>query len=280
MKRPAGVIAVDVGNTAVKLSLCSNDLAVETEAADAANPDWIHRSFALDRSQWCESIVDWVREQTRSEAVSEAWQWRIASVNQRASDPLCKQIERSFPESTRRLISYRDVPMPIDVESPAQLGIDRLLSAFAAHNRYTAPLIVIDAGSAVTVDLVNAAGAFAGGAILPGLTLQTNALTMGTAALPMIDWQNSDVVSIPGRNTVGAIRLGVLTSVTASIDRLIAYYSQRLDSQRLHSQRSSETTQPPVVILCGGDAAVISPHIQSKHVTHTHLVCQGLLDLT
>ncbi len=269
MKRPAGVIAVDVGNTAVKLSLRSNDLAADKKAANAANPDWIHQSFALDRSRWCESLVDWVREQARNDVVSEASQWRIASVNQRASDPLCQLIQRSFPQSTSRLISYRDVPMPVDVDSPAQLGIDRLLSAFAARNRYTAPLVVIDAGSAVTVDLVNAAGAFAGGAILPGLTLQTNALTMGTAALPMIDWQNSDVVSIPGRNTVGAIRLGVLTSVTASIDRLISHYSERL----------SEADQPPVVILCGGDAAVISPHIQNKHVTHTHLVCQGLLDL-
>ncbi|GAA5509811.1 type III pantothenate kinase [Novipirellula caenicola] len=272
MKRPAGVIAVDVGNTAVKLSLRSNSMPSSAVTADEANSDWIHQSFALDRSRWCDSVVDWVREQTRDD--SDAWQWRIASVNQRASDPLWKQVEQSFPQSTRRLISYRDVPMAIDVDSPAQLGIDRLLSAFAAHNRYAAPLIVIDAGSAVTVDWVNTEGAFAGGAILPGLTLQTNALTMGTAALPMIDWQNPDVVSIPGRNTVAAIRLGVLTSVTASIDRLIAFYCEQ---SAVDGHTAAE--KPPVVILCGGDAAVISPHIQSKHVTHAHLVCQGLLDL-
>ncbi|WP_442510164.1 type III pantothenate kinase [Novipirellula sp. SH528] len=272
MKRSAGVIAVDVGNTAVKLSLRSNTLAAAstaTNVAEAVSHDVIHHSFALDRSRWCESVTDWIREQAQSKGAGEVYQWRIGSVNQRASDQLCKQIEKSFPQSTPRLISFRDVPMEIDVDSPEQLGIDRLLSAFAARNRYASPLVVIDAGSAVTVDLVNASGAFVGGAILPGLTLQTTALTMGTAALPTIDWMSSDVVSIPGRNTVGAIRLGVLTSVTASIDRLIAHYSAGL----------SEAEQPPVVILCGGDAAVISPHIQSKHVTHAYLVCQGLLDL-
>ncbi len=267
MKRSSGVIAVDVGNTAVKLSL--RPQGADANPAFAMNLESSCRSFALDRPRWDESIADWIRDQDCGETSLAPQEWRIASVNRRASDQLCKQVERSFPNATLRPISYRDVPMSIEIDSPDKVGIDRLLSAYAARNRYAVPLVVIDAGSAVTVDLVDASGCFVGGAILPGLNLQTTALTMGTAALPTIDWTNADPLTIPGRNTVQAIRLGVLTSVTASIDRLIAHYDCGIDG----------ATPQRVVILCGGDAPVISPHIKHEHVMHPHLVCQGLLDL-
>jgi len=84
--------------------------------------------------------------------------------------------------------SYQQLPLVVQVDEPGQVGIDRLLNAVAANRRRPPGLaaVVIDAGSAVTVDLVDATGAFCGGAIFPGLRLMAQALHEHTALLPLV----------------------------------------------------------------------------------------------
>ena len=202
--------------------------------------------------------------------------WLVCSVNRSASEPLEETVLNHFYRKTGgattwQAFRYDDVPMILAVDVPARLGLDRLIGAFAASTKYPGPLVVVDVGSAVTVDLVsrNATGqaVFQGGAILPGMRLQREALTSGTEALeapaPDTDDPRTSVM-IPGKNTDDAIRTGILASIGGAIDRLAKDYavSQQGDAQ---------------MIVTGGDAAMISTCLRTSHHHIPNLVCHGLV---
>ncbi len=113
-----------------------------------------------------------------------------------------------------------DLGIRLDVENPQTVGTDRLVNAAAAYARWGGPCIVVDLGTATTFDVVDASGAFVGGAITPGLKTLAAALTHGTAQLPSVP-----LVPPPtaiGRNTVAAIQAGVVLGYAALVEGLIA----------------------------------------------------------
>lgn len=252
------LVAVDVGNSAVKLCVCQQQ---DCQADDRL----LDRSIRIDQPDWDSHAIQWVHDKLGCQSV----QWRIASVQRSAVDQLRRAIVNSRSDATIHLITRHDVPMRVHVDNPDQLGIDRLVGAHAAHLRFGAPLVVVDAGSAVTVDWVNADGDFWGGAILPGLALQFAALASGTDALPRFDGDLAQPMRIPGRNTSEAIRLGVMTGIAASIDRLAQRYGREAKFEENDYR----------LVLTGGDAAVISPLLSHSHQVVKNLVCRGLLDL-
>ena len=119
--------------------------------------------------------------------------------------------------------------MPIRVDEPARVGIDRLLAAFAA-NRLRAPqkaAIVIDLGTAITVDLVEVDGGFAGGAILPGIGTAGSALADQTDALPHIQLSHSSGPPAPlGKSTAAAIEAGLYWGAVGAIEKLVSELSR------------------------------------------------------
>lgn len=256
------IVAVDVGNTAVKLAVSQ-----DTHFAD--------HSIAIRTNDWQTLAIDWVRQRLGCEQV----QWRIGSVQRPAADSLIAAIEADSSHNADDrdeiwLIRHTDVPLTAEVETPDRLGIDRLLSAFAATqcektNVSVGGLVVIDAGSAITVDQIDSAGVFRGGAIMPGLQMQADSLASGTDALPRIEWSDIKSTELPGTNTQRAIQGGILVGVAAAIDRLALMYLA-----------GSEELQDHQIVLTGGDAETISPHLQSRHLHRCNLVCRGLLDLT
>ncbi len=254
----ACVVAVDVGNSAIKLGVR------QQEAFDFDDP-LLDRSIGIDQPDWDLSVIDWVHDQLGCQSV----QWRIASVHRPAADQLRRAIAQSPGDPIIHLITRHDIPMRLDVDHPDQLGIDRLVGAHAASERFGAPLVVVDAGSAVTVDWVDSQGTFHGGAILPGMALQFASLATGTDALPRIDCQQAEPLRMPAKNTSEAIQLGVLTGIAATIDRLARCYGKQagLDENAYR------------LILTGGDAAVLSRLLTHSHLVTQNLVCRGLLDL-
>lgn len=249
-------VAVDVGNTAVKLCVRQAESLVD-------------HTIAIDHSNWHRSAIDWVRDRLGCKDT----RWRIASVHRRAAGRLVDALRDDNAGAAIDLVTYRDVPMPVCVDNPAALGIDRLLSAYAARQLCQGPLVVVDAGSAVTVDWVDGRGRFCGGAILPGLNLQARALATGTDALPQIDWSSHRDLHLPATNTIDAIHAGILIGVASAIDGLTAKYLDR--------DQSSEDGELRVghLVLTGGDSAALSPHVQTRHVQTPNLVCRGLLNL-
>src|SRR5439155_21245354 len=120
------------------------------------------------------------------------------------------------------------LPITNDVVKPEHVGIDRLLNAVAARNRLMAAksIVIIDAGSAVTVDWVDKDGVFRGGAIFPGLQMMAKALHDYTAALPMVEDNRSTPRHIlPGNSTESAIRGGVFWAVAGGIRALTRLYA-------------------------------------------------------
>ena len=138
--------------------------------------------------------------------------------------------------------SAANVPIPVRVDQPSEVGVDRLVNALAAGRLYGTPAMVLDFGTATTVDAVAADGAFVGGAIAPGLELGLEALAARTARLPRVEALRPEHAI--GRDTVSAIRSGAVFGHLGLAGELLA---------RIRSELLEGTTGTAVkVILTGG----------------------------
>lgn len=292
MTSQATIVAVDVGNSAIKIALAQRSDIESGTPSGVEHPHVAFQAFPLTQVDVARRICDWVA--SRSEPGTT--QWWVSSVNHAASRPLEAAVIDAFGDSdlTRRWRAIRceDLPLAVDVEAPPKVGIDRLLGAYAATVRHEAPVVVVDVGSAVTVDLVRfdaaEAPVFAGGAIFPGVRLQHAALASGTEGLDQprsravfpTDGRretNGGESMNPARNTEQAIRLGVFAAVAGGIDRLFNEYLRHLDAQT--SGRRRRNLPETRMILSGGDGEVVSRFLRSKHELVPGLVCEGLMDL-
>ena len=112
------------------------------------------------------------------------------------------------------------VPIAVRVDRPGEVGADRLVNALAAARLYGTPAVVVDFGTATTLDCVAADGAYVGGAIAPGLELGLEALAARTAKLPRVELRAPDRAI--GRDTVSAIQSGTVFGYQALADGLLA----------------------------------------------------------
>ena len=139
--------------------------------------------------------------------------------------------------------SNLDWGFEIKVDTPAEVGADRLLNALAAHQRYAGPLIVIDFGTATTFDVVDADGAYIGGAISPGINLSIEALHQAAARLPRIGIGRPQAVI--GRATVPAMQSGLYWGYIGMIEGLV-------------TRIRAEFERPMKVLATGGLAPLFS----------------------
>ena len=163
--------------------------------------------------------------------------------------------------------------MSVEVDYPARVGIDRLLAALAAcHFCDQDRLIVIQAGSAVTVDVVERTGAssfgkpfrFSGGAILPGVPMMLQLLGRAADMLPEID--ANDLVNLPelpGKNTEAAMVAGCSSCLVGGVQHLVERYRKQFGL-------------PLPIILSGGDGPLLAPHLSSPIKLVPQLVMQGI----
>ena len=121
---------------------------------------------------------------------------------------------------------------------PAKLGVDRWLAMIAAWHMTEGPVIVIDCGTAVTIDLVDENGAFRGGIIMAGLGLSRVALRACTASLDKYDQSH---ISVAAKSTAEAVTSGTFIGLAGAIERVVKDQSEMLEMK-------------PRVLLCGGDA--------------------------
>lgn len=126
---------------------------------------------------------------------------------------------------------YRGVPLAYAVDLPEQVGIDRLMNAFAAHCiAHPHPAVVVSVGTATTIDLVDEKGVFHGGAILPGPRLMAHALHAHTAKLPLVDADTLPTVVAPGKNTADAILAGIRASIVGATILLVTHYAEAVET--------------------------------------------------
>ena len=154
-----------------------------------------------------------------------------------------------------------DPGIDIAVPRPEAVGIDRLLAAGAAFRLGRGPVVVVDAGTALTIDLVSVGGCFMGGTIGPGLRAKATALASGTSLLPEVKLEAPP--SVLGRDTRECIRAGVVFGAAGAVDRVVEELIAGADAS-------------PRVLLTGGDAPFLSPYLKSPHDSAPDLVLHGL----
>jgi type III pantothenate kinase len=140
--------------------------------------------------------------------------------------------------------------MPIMYENPQEVGADRIVNGVAALEKYGAPCIVVDFGTATTFDCVSAKGEYMGGVIAPGIGISAEALFARTARLPRVDIRRPQ--RIVGSNTVGSLQSGLFYGYLALIDGLL---------ERLLGEMGSNTK----VVATGGLAPLFGS--ESKYIS-------------
>lgn len=178
--------------------------------------------------------------------------WKSAALTQRFASRLAKfRIEGAalcsvVPKTTplvRRFVKHNwnlpcleltpenIVEIGIDYPKPRSIGPDRLANAAAVKHHFGAPAVVVDFGTAVTFDVVNSAGNYAGGIIAPGLAALTDYLHEKTALLPKIKIR--DTPKIIGRNTTEAMQIGAVHGYRGLIRELLAELKRELKCKKL-----------------------------------------------
>ena len=180
--------------------------------------------------------------------------------------PVWTSVLRSITQKgwTGRMLeagSGSDLPFGLSVEEPAGIGSDRLCAALGAWAEGSREAVIVDAGTAVTVDLLSD-GSFQGGSIFPGYRLLAGSLHGGTALLPLID-SGEERVELPGRKTIDAMRSGIFWGFIGAVRELV--------SRML----------PPGgdLWVTGGGGRILSPYLGNKARFEGDLVLKGLLRL-
>ncbi len=113
-----------------------------------------------------------------------------------------------------------DLGIGVLVDTPSEVGTDRLVNAVGAHERFGGPLIVIDFGTATTFDVVDEEGSYVGGVIAPGINLSLDALHAAAAQLPRVAVRRPP--SVIGKRTVPAMLSGIYWGYVGLIEGLVA----------------------------------------------------------
>jgi type III pantothenate kinase len=147
---------------------------------------------------------------------------------------------------------------------PRRLGVDRWVAMIGAWAELEAACIVVDAGTAVTIDAIDDDGQHLGGQILPGARLMSDALAASTSDIPAVGRQLSATTGLEmfGDTTSKAVQHGAWNAVAGAIDRAIT------------TLRSN--AYDPAVVLTGGDASRMLTALGTKPLHRPHLVLQGL----
>ena len=227
------LLAVDVGNTNVTLALFEGEKLVA---------DWRVTSH---------------RERTADEMAVELRQlfelrgFEIGVVDGVVISSVVPTVNTALVEASRRYLKCEPLmvgpgvktSVRIRYDNPKDVGADRIANALAAYSRYGGPVVVIDFGTAVTYDAINADGDYLGGAIAPGVEISLEALVSHTAMLRRVEAVAPD--SVIGRNTVASIQSGLVWGFVAQVEGMV----HRMVTELGGSAR---------VIATGGQAALVA----------------------
>ncbi len=253
MNASDALLVVDLGNSAAKVARFRRGAPVDPTVPLAQTVG--RYALASWRQMLGPSGPGW-EDPLLADPVDEI---RIVSVHSAATADVLAWAARVAPRAVVRELTWRDFPLEVRVDFPDRLGLDRLAAATAAvHGQRSvarrdasaagvaSSSIVIDVGTAVTVDLVTADGCFSGGAILAGPTTVAGALAKATDRLPLIAELPDRRQPIPlvGSNTQDALRSGLVWGLVGGVRELVERFQGTLE-------------QPAQVWLTGGGAHLL-----------------------
>lgn len=244
------LIAVDVGNNRTKCGWFPG------AAAPLPEPE---HTLTIDNSSGDLDCLAGLVEQLGGESIG----WWIGSVHRRAATRLIDWVRRRRPNDQVRLLAAGDLPLRVAVPRPDMVGIDRLLDAVAVNQLRPdgRAAVVVDVGTAITVDYVSEQGVFLGGAILPGIAMSARALHDFTDLLPLIAMSELTVAPPAlGDSTESAMRSGLFWGAVGAIRQLI---------EEMAKGRREQTE----VFLTGGASPAVAGLLgpAARHVPHLTL---------
>jgi len=247
------LLAIDVGNTNTVFAVFKNDVIThswrsKTEHARSADEYavFLKQVFDLEKIQW--SDIDNV-------IISSV----VPDVNFHLQG-LCQK----YIKVDAMLVNAAHTDITVDLNSPDEIGADRLVNAVAVVAQYDLPAIVIDFGTATTFDVIDTGGVYRGGIIAPGIRLSAEALTSHAAKLPTISIQKPD--NVIGKSTKSAMQSGIYWGYVGLIEGLI---------KRL----SDEIGTTPYVIATGGLATLYKQDLNMIDTVDNDLILKGLLEI-
>jgi len=257
------VVLVDIGNSAIKLNFVSKEIAAASGSV-------------LDDT--CKSLKIGGWEEFDFKKLPKAVHYWVTSCVDKAK---LHQLSDALEEAGRtrdriRAVDHRLISLEMDVDAPEAVGVDRLVGCFAVAQRLAADeaAIVVDAGTAVTIDVVTGKGEFCGGVIYPGADaafLQLNQQTadakqlVGTALNP---WQ---------RNTATAIVSGVYRVQLAGLDQTVSQFRASLPNSLASNCRIVLTGGGIQELLHAGQVLGCQPGWINQATVEPDLIHAGLL---
>ncbi len=245
------LLAVDVGNTNTVLGVFQGKTLrqhwrVETSHTRTADEygSQLRQLFALDGL-----------DPAQVKAVV------VSSVVPPLANTLARMGERWFGVSPLFVGPGVKTGMPILYEDPREVGADRVVNAVAAWEKWHCGLLVVDFGTATTLDAVSQRGEYVGGAICPGVAISMQALFRHASRLPMVEFARPP--SVIGRNTVASIQSGLVYGYVGMVDGLCARMSAELGFE-------------PKVVATGGLAPLVAGISRSITEVDEHLTLDGL----
>jgi type III pantothenate kinase len=186
----------------------------------------------------------------------------LCSVVPRATPQVRKMVRAVWKLDPLELTPKTLRGVGIDYPKPNSIGPDRLANAVAAKLYFGAPVVVVDFGTAVTFDVVNAHGNYVGGIIAPGLAAMTDYLHEKTALLPKI--QIREVNAVVGKNTEQAMLIGAVHGYRGLVRELVAELKRELKTKKLS------------VVATGGYARLIAAKLPEITAVKPRLTLEGL----
>lgn len=185
----------------------------------------------------------------------------ISSVVPAASMAL-DQMTREYWDFEPMIVGHNvDAGIRILMDTPQEVGPDRLVNAVAAFERYGGPCIVVDFGTATTFDAVSSEGDYLGGAIAPGIEISSRALFNAAARLPRVELHRPEAAI--GRNTKWGMQSGIIFGFAGQVDRMVELMCEELKGK-------------VVVVATGGLAEVVVPECRNIQVHDPLLTLHGL----
>lgn len=244
------LLAVDVGNTETVIGLFDEDSAGPAGPAGDPAHHWRAATVAARTADEHALLIAQLLSLAGLDLASSVTGIAICSVVPRAQSALRQMAEQRLGVPAVIVGTGVRTGMPILYENPRDVGADRIANAVGALERYGAPVIVVDFGTATTIDFVSVRGEYLGGAIAPGIEISLDALVAHASLLRRVELVEPR--SVIGRSTIESLQSGVIFGYAAMADGLCG-------------RAIAELGECPVVAT-GGLAELIAPYC--SHVAH------------
>ncbi|MCS6874499.1 MAG: type III pantothenate kinase [Pyrinomonadaceae bacterium] len=238
------LLAVDVGNTATKLALFSENKLSERfiiPTLKGKTAEELYETFNEKNIRFSDVIV--------------------CSVVPEIDSILQKLFKHFFGKDPIFVDHNTELDISINYNPPESLGADRLINAFSVLEKYGETSIICDFGTATTVDLVTKDREFLGGVIVPGIGTLSDALSIKTSKLPKVEIRKPE--KLLGNSTSECIQAGIFHGYLGMIERLIV-------------NMQSEIKEKALVITTGGWANLIAENLDLIEIVDENLTLEGL----